>query len=235
MPVEMFGQSRIVADENNGRPLRIGLFEQQPHEITAGLCIERGGRFIREDNLRPANQRPRCRDSLLLPDTQMHRRGIAYRRRQIEPRNQFRGDGCRLGARMLLSYGKITRELDIALSAQMRQQVELLKDHTEMIGTKPVFFNRGKCVEPGTEDVDFAPVGCEDTAQQIQECTFSAPAAAVNEHVFGCRDIECGDIDQRMFFGGIPESALPDFDDAAKGFHTRIIPKQAQSAVNRIG
>ena len=63
-------KASIVTDEQEARARNPALRIQELDEFAPGVFVQRRGRFVRKDQLRGTDQRPRCRDALLLPDAQ---------------------------------------------------------------------------------------------------------------------------------------------------------------------
>ena len=93
-----------------------------------GLRVERAGRLVGQDQLRPVDQRARDRHALLLAAGQLGRRvagALGQARRAPAPRS---ARSCALGR---LDAGIDHRQLDVLQRAGARQQVELLEHEAD--------------------------------------------------------------------------------------------------------
>src|SRR5215475_6927075 len=59
------GDVPLVRDDDDGHPVRVHLLEQL-HDLGGRFGVERAGRLVREEDLRPGDERPRDGHALLL-------------------------------------------------------------------------------------------------------------------------------------------------------------------------
>ncbi|EGE59243.1 6-pyruvoyl-tetrahydropterin synthase [Rhizobium etli CNPAF512] len=91
--------------------------------------IERRGNLVAEKCGRPHGERAGNGDALLLAARELIRIGVELVA-QPHPLQHLAGDGFCLGLRSFLDHG--LRQHDIAAGAQVREKVELLKDHADL-------------------------------------------------------------------------------------------------------
>ena len=113
---------RVVRDHHDGLPELVHGPAQEAQQLGCGVRVERAGRLVGEDDLRPARQRPRRGDPLLLPAGQLART-------VRQPRPQADGVDHRVEPRPVrASAGDVERQRDVLQGGQRRQQVERLED-----------------------------------------------------------------------------------------------------------
>ena len=98
----MIGNPRVMGDHQQSRPCGLQLRLQQIKEFARIVMVKRGSRFIRQNDLRRADQRACRRDPLLLADAQLRRWSAMQVRGNAKPRQEpFRtgmGIACLLPA-----------------------------------------------------------------------------------------------------------------------------------------
>ena len=72
-PVGVASRHRIVRHHDYGLAAGVHRLAQQPQDIRGGVAVERTGRLVAEDDLRPGHQGPGDRDPLLLAARQLCR------------------------------------------------------------------------------------------------------------------------------------------------------------------
>src|SRR5579872_6797036 len=124
---ELFHDHHLMGDEQDGQ-LEFGVDGlEQREDLVRRLRIERGGRLVRQQHLRPCRQRPGNADALLLPAGQF--RGIAVAL-VGQPDHRQQGLDTR-SDRSLVETGDFQRQRDVFRSGAGRQQIKVLKDHAD--------------------------------------------------------------------------------------------------------
>ncbi len=141
--VEARAELLLVAHHDERRAGRLRLGEQQIEEGELPVAVERRGRLVGDDQLRPADQRARRGDALLLADAEVRGRS-ARKLGGVEP------EALRAGARASSSAGplraarsrrprrKAQRQQHVVEDRAVGQQVEHLEDDAEVLGAEAV-------------------------------------------------------------------------------------------------
>lgn len=159
------GDARIMGDDDDRAPLRVEFVEDAEHLLTAGR-VQRTGRFVGEDHLRPVHEGARDGNALLLTARELVRAVLHLVRKAETAEKRGR-------ARLPLPAGApgIDRgHLHIAERGEFGQQVVALKDEAEMlppeggklVGRKPRGFPAGNAIAAGA--------GAVEAAENVHQC-----------------------------------------------------------------
>jgi hypothetical protein len=182
--VEMLGETQIMADEQQGGADRPAFGEQKVDEGLLTRRIERGGRLVGDDDFRTADQRARGGDALLLADRQFRRRFVPQRRCEVEMRKQPRSFVTRRVDAFPASRRKGAGQKHVVEGRQPGQQVELLKDETDMVGAKGIARPPRERRDVAAEQLDAALLRHGHAADQIEQRAFPGTRRSVQEHPF---------------------------------------------------
>ena len=147
--------------------------------------IQRRGWFVGDHNFRLANQRPRCSYSLLLADTELKRLPLIEGRIQIKMREQtcsfiVQGQACNHCTRFPLRR-EAARQQHIVDNRQVRDEIELLEDETNVVGTKPITRCRVQCRQIVTQKAQATALRHQYPTEQTEQRTLAATAGAMHE------------------------------------------------------
>ena len=125
------GGGRVVGHHHDGLARARPRAPQQAQQLGAGVRVEVAGRLVGEDDLRPADQRPRHRDPLLLAAGQLARP-------VPQPVGQAdRVDHAPRPARGRAPAGQPQRQREFSRGGQRRQQVERLEHEPDPVPPQP--------------------------------------------------------------------------------------------------
>ncbi len=191
-------QRRIVTDEHQAALVTRALLQQQADKGIPCIGIQCRGRLIGDDQLGRTDKRP-CRSyALLLSDTQFIH-GTTSQRRGVQPQ----------GSQQMLSFG--TRRMPctglpgttrgetatkqyVVDQAEIRQQIELLKNIADVIGTKAIAPGRPQRRKRSPQRVHAALDRCQHTGQQAQQGALAAAAGAADEYTLTTRHFKIGQV-----------------------------------------
>src|SRR5579863_1149162 len=121
--------ARIVRDDHYRAPALMRQLAHHLHHSSSGMRVESSRRLVSQNDLRIARQRPRNRDSLLLPTTQVGRKTfiLAAQSNLIE---QLVCPSFRLRRGHSL---EIEHQFDVLTRRQRGKQIESLKDESNVL------------------------------------------------------------------------------------------------------
>ena len=147
--------------------------KQQRQKRIAPIAIERRGRLIGQHQIGLTDQRASRSHPLLLADAELVGTAMPQFRIQIHRSQQRFGRRPDRARTFAAACGKVTANTDVIEYVQPRQQVELLKDHAQMIGAKTVARGSGKCIQRLTRNMDAAGIGHDQATNQSQQGRFT--------------------------------------------------------------
>ncbi len=185
-PIRSLRRMRIVCDEQDCFLQRSAEFFQQLHDLVRALAVEIARWFIRDDQKRIGDDRPRDAHALLLPAGELSR-SMAV--------TIAESDEIERGQHLLFAFRgrqrqKEQRQLDVLVRGQHGQQVIELKDKADVprppLGEFP-FRHLGDAVRP---DPNFPFARPIKPGNQVQQRRFAAAAGAHQADEFARHDFQ---------------------------------------------
>ena len=138
-PVCEFKRTLVVSHNDDGTTLLMGEIAEQLHDAPATRRIQTGCGFVGEDDLGIAHKRSGNCHALLLSTAELGRISVTFRKHS-NPIQDLACTSSRLPASNAL---EIEHQLDIFLYGQCGEEIESLKDETNVVETnsRQIFFS----------------------------------------------------------------------------------------------
>ena len=192
-PAAALGDVHVVRHDHDGRAEPGVQIADQREDLLAGVRVEIAGRFVGEQNRRIDRQRARDRDALALAAgqflgqmlqamTELHQRRAAPSRAR-----------CTFAPR---PAAQMQRQPDVLETRQRRQQIEELKDESDLVAPHPGQRLVGQAAERFAVDADVAGGRPIETANQIEQRRLAGAGRSDDRHHLAARNGQ-GDVVER--------------------------------------
>jgi hypothetical protein len=220
-PIEMRCQPGVVADEEQGAVGGPAGRDQQVHEGVAARFVQRGGGFVRNHQLRPAQQGAGGGHPLLLAHRQPAGRAAPQRLGQVQPRQQAAGAVAALGRGRpgaLRAQGReAAGQQHVVQHAEIGQQVELLEHDADVVGAPPVAPSGRQIAPILAQQADLTGVGRQHPGSQGQQRGLAAAAGAAQQQALAGDQLQRGQVQHVLRGAGPAEVHLPQAEDGQRG------------------
>ena len=184
-PVRIFVDARIMGDNQDAALFIENFLFHKGDDHPASVAIQRGGRFVKNQNLRLADDRPRNRHALLLAAGKLHRQNVAP---------VFKTDNFQLFSRLADGFIPVAllqnqRNRDILGRGQPWKQMVILKDEANRV--QPEIRQLVIVQRPNIGSLHFhvAGVGPQDAGNHAEHGRLAAAGGADDEqHLAKVRD-----------------------------------------------
>src|SRR5690606_7949546 len=96
---------------------------------------------------------------------------------------------------------------------QMREQIELLENETDVIDTKTIAGPSIQCGQIGAENAHLSALGRQHAAQQSQQGTFTATAGTIQKQALATGEVKARDIQAKCLPSSPPELQVGDVNN----------------------
>ena len=190
-----------MAHEQQRRAGSGALGVEEREKVVARVRIERGGRFVGDEQFRPADEAARQGDALLLTHRQF--RDVARTPRGGVETQRFQ-KARSLGERATRQAGRARRatrreaqrQQHIVENGEIGEQIEELKHEADVIGAQTIAARAAGEGEILAEEFDAAGSWRQDTGDEIQQRALAAAAGALQEHTLAAADPQLLDGEQ---------------------------------------
>ncbi|KAG9598263.1 hypothetical protein KCV01_g8738, partial [Aureobasidium melanogenum] len=187
-----------MTDEDHAGTVSRALGEQQLEKGVAATAIQRGGRFVRQQQLGATDKRAGRRHALLLADTQLAGPGasdsVAIEIQRLQQSHGFHAQRRRHPTGTMPSRLRPGASHEHVLHrVQERQQVELLEDIADVVGAEPIPGRGPHRRKPLPQQHDIAGRRSQDTGKQAKQGALATTAGTAKEQALAWHDIEIVD------------------------------------------